>query len=76
MTLARRALIRQTVLQREFSSSQLPIRLADLPAAKNELRRMRDEFIAKFAATEDGDSIYCFGFQFFNALETADGEKL
>ena len=66
---ARRALYRQSVESREFTFCQMAVRSSDLPRAKAELRRMRDEFIAKFCAPDDGDQIYCVAMQFFSLLD-------
>lgn len=62
---AETALYTQGLDEREFQSTQLCIRKADLPEMKLFLQKMWQEFAARFAANTDGDDVYEFSQQLF-----------
>jgi uncharacterized protein (TIGR02147 family) len=62
---AETALYTQGLDEREFQSTQLCVRKADLPEMKLFLQKMWQEFAARFAANTDGDDVYEFSQQLF-----------
>lgn len=63
--LALDALENVDVAKREFVTSTISIRRADLPRIKALIRQFQDELAGKFEIQDNGDSIYQLNIQFF-----------
>jgi uncharacterized protein (TIGR02147 family) len=63
------ALYLQSVEERDFAHMVLAIDRARLPEAKEELKRFRRHFDAKFGASPSRNDVYCLGLTFFSLQE-------
>lgn len=54
----------QSLTQRDFSSTILAIDDSDLPQAKEDLKKFRNEFDSKYSKATKKNKVYCLGMQF------------
>lgn len=66
---ATQSLTFQTVDEREFASLTLAVDDADIPRAKEFIRKLRDEFDAKFSKGKAKNQVYGLGIQLFRLQE-------
>jgi uncharacterized protein (TIGR02147 family) len=55
----------QSIETRDYSSTILAIDEESIPAAKNELKKFRENFDKRFSANYKKTKVYCLGMQFF-----------
>jgi uncharacterized protein (TIGR02147 family) len=65
-----RALNLQSVEERDFTTLTLAFSKNQMKEAKEELKKLRREFVKKFGGAASSDSVYCLSFQFFQLTDS------
>lgn len=65
-----RALNLQSIEERDFTTLTLAFSKAQMKDAKEELKKLRRDFVKKFGGTGNSDSVYCLSFQFFQLTDS------
>jgi uncharacterized protein (TIGR02147 family) len=71
---ASEALFKQKSKKRDITSTTLPIKSSRIPEIKDFLEKMRQEFIVKFSAPQNGDTIYTLNTQLFELADLKSKE--
>jgi uncharacterized protein (TIGR02147 family) len=68
------ALNLQSVESRDFTTLTLSFSKEQMRDAKQELKKVRRDFVKKFGNSEQSDSVYCLAFQFFQLTNSKGGD--
>jgi uncharacterized protein (TIGR02147 family) len=74
LTKAIQALNLQPIEERDFTTLTLAFSRGQMQDAKDELKKLRRDFVKKFGSSEQSDSVYCLAFQFFQLTSSKGGD--
>jgi uncharacterized protein (TIGR02147 family) len=71
---AKQALNLQSIEDRDYTTLTLAFSRGQIKQAKEELKKLRRDFVKKFGSSEQNDSVYCLSFQFFQLTTSKGGD--